>query len=128
MDYGSVAQLVEQWIEAPCVGGSIPSRAINLYFGRVAKRLNAADCKSAPSGSGVRIPLSPLNRIQRTLRNPYENRKLTQCAKHTRKFIFFTRILVRVQLRYEAVKTPSEIRRLTLCRKTQGNRSISPSV
>ena len=28
MDYGSVAQLVEQWIEAPCVGGSIPSRAI----------------------------------------------------------------------------------------------------
>ena len=26
----SVAQLVEQWIEAPCVGGSIPSRAI--YF------------------------------------------------------------------------------------------------
>ena len=25
---GSVAQLVEQWIEAPCVGGSIPSRAI----------------------------------------------------------------------------------------------------
>ena len=30
---GSVAQLVEQWIEAPCVGGSIPSRAI--YFLRV---------------------------------------------------------------------------------------------
>ena len=77
--------------------------------GEIAKRLNAADCKSAPSGSGVRIPLSPLNRIQRTLRNPYENRKLTQCAKHTRKFIFFTRILVRVQLGYEAVKTPSEI-------------------
>ena len=25
---GSVAQLVEQRIEAPCVGGSIPSRAI----------------------------------------------------------------------------------------------------
>ncbi len=25
---GSVAQSVEQWIEAPCVGGSIPSRAI----------------------------------------------------------------------------------------------------
>ena len=31
---GSVAQLVEQWIEAPCVGGSIPSRAINLIFWR----------------------------------------------------------------------------------------------
>ena len=27
---GSVAQLVEQWIEAPCVGGSIPSRAIKI--------------------------------------------------------------------------------------------------
>ena len=26
---GSIAQLVEQRIEAPCVGGSIPSRAIN---------------------------------------------------------------------------------------------------
>ena len=57
---GSVAQLVEQWIEAPCVGGSIPSRAISFIFlGRVAKRLNAADCKSAPSGSGVRIPPLP---------------------------------------------------------------------
>ena len=52
--------MVEQWIEAPCVGGSIPSRAINFIFlGRVAKRLNAADCKSAPSGSGVRIPPLP---------------------------------------------------------------------
>ena len=27
-DLGAIAQLVEQWIEAPCVGGSIPSRAI----------------------------------------------------------------------------------------------------
>ncbi len=45
---GSVAQLVEQWIEAPCVGGSIPSRAIS---GGLAKRLNATDCKSVPSGS-----------------------------------------------------------------------------
>ena len=32
---GSVAQLVEQWIEAPCVGGSIPSRAIPLSMMRV---------------------------------------------------------------------------------------------
>ena len=30
---GSVAQLVEQWIEAPCVGGSIPSRAIHYHSG-----------------------------------------------------------------------------------------------
>ena len=29
---GSVAQLVEQRIEAPCVGGSIPSRAISFYI------------------------------------------------------------------------------------------------
>ena len=29
---GSVAQLVEQWIEAPCVGGSIPSRAIYIFW------------------------------------------------------------------------------------------------
>ena len=27
--------------------------------GEVAKRLNAADCKSVPFGSWVRIPLSP---------------------------------------------------------------------
>ncbi len=27
LHYGSVAQLVEQWTENPCVGGSIPSRA-----------------------------------------------------------------------------------------------------
>ncbi len=32
---GSVAQLVEQWIEAPCVGGSIPSRAMNSNAGVV---------------------------------------------------------------------------------------------
>ena len=51
--YGSVAQLVEQWIEAPCVGSSILSRA--TIFGGVAKWLNAADCKSAPLGSAVRI-------------------------------------------------------------------------
>ncbi len=35
MEIGSVAQLVEQWIEAPCVGSSILSRAI--YGGGVAK-------------------------------------------------------------------------------------------
>ena len=35
------------------------SRHILILHGRVAKRLNAADCKSAPSGSGVRIPPLP---------------------------------------------------------------------
>ena len=33
--YGSVAQLVEQWIEAPCVGSSILSRAIQEKFAGV---------------------------------------------------------------------------------------------
>ena len=32
LNIGSVAQLVEQWIEAPCVGGSIPSRAIYIFW------------------------------------------------------------------------------------------------
>ena len=54
--YGLVAQLVEHLIEAQGVGGSIPSQAI----GGVAKWLNAADCKSAPSGSAVRICPPPL--------------------------------------------------------------------
>ena len=54
---GLVAQLVEHLIEAQGVGGSIPSQAIH---GGVAKWLNAADCKSAPSGSGVRISPPPL--------------------------------------------------------------------
>ncbi len=36
---GSVAQLVEQRIEAPCVGGSIPSRAMFSWrSSEVAKR------------------------------------------------------------------------------------------
>ena len=34
-NYGSVAQLVEQWIEAPCVGSSILSRAIQEKFAGV---------------------------------------------------------------------------------------------
>ena len=33
--FGSVAQLVEQWIEAPCVGSSILSRAIQEKFAGV---------------------------------------------------------------------------------------------
>ena len=57
---GSIAQLVEQRIEAPCVGGSIPSRAIYLYFGRVAKRLNAAVCKTALSEFGGSNPLASI--------------------------------------------------------------------
>jgi hypothetical protein len=55
-EFGSVAQSVEQRTENPRVGGSIPSRATifvtaffrnALYYGGLAKWLNAADCKSA---------------------------------------------------------------------------------
>ena len=55
---GSVAQLVEQWIEAPCVGGSIPSRAIEN--GGIAKWLNAAVCKTALSEFGGSNPLASI--------------------------------------------------------------------
>ena len=43
-----------------------------FIFGRVAKRLNAADCKSAPSGSGVRIPPLPFygHSLKVELRSP----------------------------------------------------------
>ena len=58
--FGLVAQLVEHLIEAQSVGGSIPSQAIH---GGVAKWLNAADCKSAPSGSAVRICPPPFYNV-----------------------------------------------------------------
>ena len=49
-------------------------------------------------------------RIQRAYRIPYENRRLTQCATHTRKSIFFTRDLARIQLsRYQATIQLNEI-------------------
>ena len=43
-----------------------------ILHGRVAKRLNAADCKSAPSGSGVRIPPLPFygHSLKVELRSP----------------------------------------------------------
>ena len=48
------------------------SRHNLIFFGRVAKRLNAADCKSAPSGSGVRIPPLPFygHSLKVELRSP----------------------------------------------------------
>ena len=43
-----------------------------LIIGEIAKRLNAADCKSAPSGSGVRIPPLPFygHSLKVELRSP----------------------------------------------------------
>ena len=43
-----------------------------LIVGEIAKRLNAADCKSAPSGSGVRIPPLPFygHSLKVELRSP----------------------------------------------------------
>ena len=53
-------------------------------------------------------------RIQRAWRIPYENRRLTQCATHTRKSIFFTRDLARIQLsRYQGRQKQSKNRKLT---------------
>ena len=51
-----LAQLVEQLTCNQQVGGSIPLVGTS---GEVAKWLNAADCKSAPQGSVVRIHFSP---------------------------------------------------------------------
>ena len=51
---GGLAQLGEHLPYKQGVGGSIPSSS-TIYVGGVAKWLNAADCKSAPSGSAVRI-------------------------------------------------------------------------
>ena len=52
-----IAQLVEQLTCNQQVTGSIP--VFGTINGEIAKRLNAADCKSVPSGSVVRIHLSP---------------------------------------------------------------------
>lgn len=53
-----IAQLVEQLICNQQVTGSSPVFG-TIFFGEVAKWLNATDCKSVPSGSMVRIHLSP---------------------------------------------------------------------
>ena len=53
-----MAQLVAQLICNQWVPGSSPGFG-TIFFGEVAKWLNAADCKSVPSGSMVRIHLSP---------------------------------------------------------------------
>ncbi len=66
MRSGCLAQLGEHRLYTAEVGGSIPSASTSKHlrrskYGGVAKRLNAADCKSAPSGSAVRIcPPPPL--------------------------------------------------------------------
>ena len=56
--YAEIAQLVEQLICNQQVTGSSPVFG-TIFFGEVAKWLNATDCKSVPSGSMVRIHLSP---------------------------------------------------------------------
>ena len=55
--FAEIAQLVEQLTCNQQVAGSIP--AFGTTCGEVAKWLNAADCKSVPQGSVVRIHLSP---------------------------------------------------------------------
>ena len=42
--------------------------------------------------------LSSKNHDAKGVRNPYENREMTQCSINARSFIFFTRILARAQI------------------------------
>ena len=56
--FAEIAQLVEQLTCNQQVTGSIPVFG-TIFFGRVAKWSNAADCKSVPSGSMVQIHLPP---------------------------------------------------------------------
>ena len=56
--FAGIAQLVEQLTCNQQVGGSSPLSG-TISSGGVAKWLNAADCKSVPQGSVVRIHLSP---------------------------------------------------------------------
>ena len=65
LEIGCLAQLGEYRLYTAEVVGSSPSASTKIDIakdGGVAKRLNAADCKSAPSGSAVRIcpPPPPL--------------------------------------------------------------------
>ena len=48
------------------VGYGFDSCFRHHFFGEIAKRLNAADCKSVPSGSMVRIHVSPPLRLPRS--------------------------------------------------------------
>ena len=48
-------------------------------------------------GALSRNVLSSKNHDAKGVKNPYENRERTQCLMNTRSFIFFTRILARVQ-------------------------------
>ena len=34
-NHGTIAQLVEQWLEAPCVAGSTPARTISGIFSQI---------------------------------------------------------------------------------------------
>ncbi|HGR1044039.1 TPA: hypothetical protein ACL3ON_001775, partial [Streptococcus pneumoniae] len=42
--------------------------------------------------------LSSKNHDAKGVKNPYENREMTQCSMSTRSFIFFTRILARAKI------------------------------
>ena len=63
--FAEIAQLVEQLTCNQQVTGSIPVFG-TIFYGEIAKRSNAADCKSVPSGSMVRIHFSPPLRLPRS--------------------------------------------------------------
>lgn len=54
--YGAVAQLVEQWIEAPCVGGSNPSRTTSM----VSLNMGSSPTRRAKPPQGSRMMESPI--------------------------------------------------------------------
>ena len=64
---GCLAQLGEHRLYTAEVGGSSPSASTRIYAnypsGRVAKWLNAADCKSVTSGFGSSNLPPPTNRV-----------------------------------------------------------------
>ena len=64
--FALIAQLVEQWIEAPCVGSSTLSQGIFLFlaYGGCGEVVNASDCGSDIRGFDSLQPPHFLNRVK----------------------------------------------------------------
>ena len=63
--FALIAQLVEQWIEAPCVGSSTLSQGIFLFlaYGGCGEVVNASDCGSDIRGFDSLQPPHVSNRV-----------------------------------------------------------------
>ena len=64
--FALIAQLVGQWIEAPCVGSSTLSQGIFLFlaYGGCGEVVNASDCGSDIRGFDSLQPPHFLNRVK----------------------------------------------------------------